>query len=94
MVFDPTKMDHPPMPNYDWVAFYRDDKEIIPPNAPEPRCNSVQTTCFADSDHAGDLTSQKSRTGVLVFANRAPIIFYSKKQGSIETSSLDLSFLH
>jgi Reverse transcriptase (RNA-dependent DNA polymerase) len=92
MVFDPSKMDHPPMPNYDWASFYRDAKEMIPPNAPEPRGNSVQTTCFADSDHAGDLVSRKSRTGVLVYANRAPIIFYSKKQGSIETSSFGSEF--
>ena len=92
MVFDPSKMDHPPMPNYDWAAFYRNAKEMIPPNAPEPRGNSVQTTCFADSDHAGDLVSRKSRTGVLVYANRAPIIFHSKKQGSIETSSFGSEF--
>jgi hypothetical protein len=29
---------------------------------------------------------------VLVYANRAPIIFYSKKQGSIETSSFGSEF--
>ena len=36
--------------------------------------------------------SRRSRTGVIVFANRAPIISYSKKQGSIETSSFGSEF--
>jgi hypothetical protein len=65
---------------------------MIPPNAPEPRGNSVQTTCFADSGHAGNLVSQKLRTGMLVSANQAPIIFYSKKRGSIEMSSFGSEF--
>ena len=29
----------------------------------------------------------KNATGVIIFCNRAPILFHSKKQGSIETSS-------
>jgi hypothetical protein len=40
-----------------------------------------------DSDHAGDVVNRRSRTGFLIYVNRSPIFFYSKKQGSIETSS-------
>ena len=88
MVYDPTKMYHGPKPQYDWSDAYRKDlKEMEIPDRPEPRGNSVQTTCWVDSDHAGDLVSRRSRTGVLIMVNRAPIIFYTKKQGSIETSS-------
>ena len=64
-----------------------DAKELIPPDAPEPRGKSVQTTAFVDSDHAGDLVNRRSRTGVIVFLGMAPIAWHSKKQGSIETSS-------
>ena len=49
--------------------------------------------CFVDSDHAGDLVSRRSRTGVLVFVNRAPIVFYSKKQCPLRHLALDLSSL-
>jgi len=92
MVFDPTKVDHEPHVKHDWEEFYGKIKEMIPDDAPEPRGNSVQTTGFVDSDHAGDLVSRRSRTGVLVFCNRSPIIAYSKKQNSVEGSSFGSEF--
>ena len=49
-------------------------------------------TCWEDSDHAGDVVSRRSRTGVLIFLNSAPILWYSKKQTSIETSSFGSEF--
>ncbi len=87
IVFDPTKFDHPEVPEYDWIDQYKVECDKRPPGAPEPLGESIQTTCFVDSDHAGDLVSRRSRTGVLIFCNRAPIVWYSKKQGSIETAS-------
>ena len=86
LVFDYSKVAHDPHPTHDWSDFY-DAKELIPDDLPEPRGKSIQTTCFVDSDHAGDEVSRRSRTGVLVFCNRAPIIFCGKKQCSIEGSS-------
>ena len=91
LVFDPTKVDHDPHPTPDWADFYN-STEVIPADRPEERGKSIQTTCFVDSDHAGDEVSRRSRTGVLIFCNRAPIIFYSKKQGSIEGSSFGSQF--
>ena len=67
----------------DWADFYPDAKEDVPLNAPVARGNSVQMTTFCDSDHAGDLLTRHSRTGVLIYLCRAPIIRYSKKQGGI-----------
>jgi hypothetical protein len=89
LLFDPSKMNHQTLPDVDqgWIDMYGKVKELIPPDLPEPLGESVQTTCFVDSDHAGDLVTRRSRTGVLIYVNRAPIVFYSKKQGSIETSS-------
>jgi hypothetical protein len=87
LVFDPTYMDHVPPAPVDWSDFYKPTKEVLPPDMPEPRGKAVQVTCFVDSDHAGDVVTRRSRTGVLIFVNRSPIVFYSKKQGSIETSS-------
>ena len=92
LIFDPSYVDHDPHPQYDWKDFYGDVKELIPPDLPEARGKPIQTTAHADSDHAGDLVSRRSRTGVIVFCNRAPIISYSKKQASIETSSFGSEF--
>jgi hypothetical protein len=87
LVFDPSPMDWDPHPEHDWSDFYKPQSELVPEDAPPPRGKALQTTCFVDSDHAGDLVTRRSRTGVLVFCGKAPIVFYSKKQGSIETSS-------
>ena len=77
----------------DWVDFYKDAKELIPPNAPEARGRSVKMTCFCDADHASDRLTRKSRTGVLIYLNRAPIVWYSKRQNSVETSCFGSEFM-
>ena len=48
---------------------------------------------YVDSDHAGDSVTRRSRTGYLVFLNRAPIYWYSKKQTSCETSTFGSEFI-
>jgi hypothetical protein len=48
---------------------------------------------FFDADHAGDRVTRRSRTGVLLYLNRSPILWYSKKQGSIETSTFGSEFM-
>mmetsp|Transcript_30594 Transcript_30594/g.40655 ORF Transcript_30594/g.40655 Transcript_30594/m.40655 type:complete len:148 (-) Transcript_30594:278-721(-) len=46
-----------------------------------------------DSNHAGDCVTRRSRPGYIVYLNNAPIYWYSKKQGGIETSSFDAEFI-
>lgn len=93
IVFDPI---YPNLPQGteqpDWTDFYKDVKEQVPLDAPEPLGKPVEMTAFVDSDHAGDKVTRRSRTGVLIFLNRAPIVWYSKKQNSIETSSFGSEF--
>ena len=92
IVFDPAYVNHVEPERPDWRDFYADAKEPNPPDMPEPLGKPIQITAFVDSDHAGDKVTRRSRTGVLVFANMSPIIWYSKKQGSIETSSFGSEF--
>ena len=47
----------------------------------------MNITVFVDADHAGDRATRRSFTGILIYANRAPIIWYSKKQNTVETST-------
>jgi hypothetical protein len=93
MVFDSSYMvrSEPP-PTHTWESFYS-AKELILEDAPEPRAKVVQMTCWAVSDHAGNVVTRCSRTDVLIFCNRSPIVFHSKKQGSIETSSFGSEFM-
>jgi hypothetical protein len=77
----------------DWSEFYRDAKEAVPMNAPEPRGNRVIISCFVDADHTGNLVTRRSHTGVLIFCNKAPIIWFSKKQNTVETSTFGSEFI-
>jgi hypothetical protein len=77
----------------DWTEFYRDAQEAIPPNAPEPRGSSVVISCFVDADHAGNRVTRRSHTGIIIFVNRAPILWYSKRQNTVETSTFGSEFI-
>ena len=71
-------------------VFLTDDTEageLIPPDMPEPRGNSVTTTCFVDADHAGCKATRRSHTGIIIFVNRAPILWFSVRQTTVETST-------
>jgi hypothetical protein len=71
----------------DWTEFYPDAKEVLPPDMPEARGKEVRVTCFVDADHAGCKETRRSHTGVLIFVNRAPILWFSKRQSTVETST-------
>ena len=45
------------------------------------------STCFVDADHGGDQMTLRSRTGILIYVNKAPIIWWSKRQNTVETST-------
>ena len=69
-----------------------DAKEELQPDMPEALGKPVVIAAFEDSDHAGDTVTRRSRTGVLICVNSAPILWMSKKQMSIETSSFGSEF--
>jgi hypothetical protein len=92
VVLDPSYVEHIEEPQPDWFQFYAGAIEMLPPDQPEPLGKAVQMTMFVDSDHAGDKVTRRSRTGILIFLNRAPVVWLSKKQNSIETSSFGSEF--
>ena len=95
MFFDPQhpKVDERVFKEYDWYDFYWDAKERLPSDMPPPRGRPVSTHCFVDSDHAGDKVTRRSQTGILIFLNRVPIIWYSKRQNTVETSIFGSKFI-
>jgi hypothetical protein len=94
LAFNPSKVSwsEADQVDYNWSDFYGDEREAIPPNAPVPLGESVQMTVFVDADHAGNLMTRRSRTGVLVYLNRSPILWYTKQQSTVETSSFGSEF--
>jgi hypothetical protein len=87
------KVDETRFHKADWHEFYRDAQEPIPPNAPEPWGGSVILSCFCNADHAGNKVTCRSHTGILIFVNRAPIIWFSKRQNTVETSTFGSEFV-
>ncbi len=77
----------------DWCKFYPDAVEAIPSNAPEPRGNPIVVSCFVDADHAGNRVTRRSHTGIIIFCNCAPILWFSKRQNTIETSTFGSEFV-
>ena len=72
---------------HDWIEFYPDDVEDIPKDKPKARGELCTLTCFVDADHARDMVTRRSVTGILVLLNNTPISWYSKCQKTVESST-------
>jgi hypothetical protein len=94
MVFDDSEpvFDESSFKVCDWSEFYPEAAEAIPHNAPVERGNVVITSCFVDADHAGCKVTRRSHTGVILFVNKAPVLWYSKRQNTVETSTFGSEF--
>ena len=80
-MYDPSypEIDHSVFKEHDWSEFYRDAKEAIPMNAPEPQGKEVDIHMSVDSNHAGDKVSCRSRSDFLIHVNTAFVQLFSKK---------------
>jgi hypothetical protein len=95
VVFDPT---YPPVDmgtfiKTDWKSMYGDAKEIIPSDAPVTRGKEVYLRLFADYDLAGEQFTMRSRTGFVIYLNMAPIVWFSKRQPTVESSVFRAEFV-
>jgi hypothetical protein len=93
LIFDLTypDIDQTAFPTFDWMVFYGDVEEAIPPDMPPTLGKDVDLCMMVDSDHAGEKKTRPSHTGFIIFCNLAPIIWLSKRQATIETSFLVLN---
>lgn len=71
----------------DWREFYGEVEEELPAHMPEPLGNPVVINYFVDANHAGNVITRRSHTGILMYINNAPILCYSKKQNTVESST-------
>jgi hypothetical protein len=78
---------------HDWADFYRDCTDVPPPNMPTPKGKPVRIHCFVDANHASDKSTRRSQTGVLLFINRAPIMWHCKRQNGVEVSTFGSEFM-
>ena len=77
---------------FDWEDFYPGACEPIPLDMPRPKGKSVSTRCFVDTNRAGDKTTRRSMTGILICCNIALIIWHSKRKNGVKTARFDSEF--
>ena len=77
----------------DWKDFYGDIVEELPARMPEPFGNLVTISAFVDANHAGNVVMQRSLTGIVIFVQNAPIIWFSNRQNTVESASFGSEFV-
>ncbi|KAI2513608.1 Reverse transcriptase (RNA-dependent DNA polymerase) [Fragilaria crotonensis] len=77
----------------DFLEDYPDACEDIDPNLPTAHGPELLTSVFFDADHAHDHLTRRSISGIVVFVGSTPVIWQSKRQGCIATSTYCAEFV-
>lgn len=80
-------------PVEEWKSLYGDINEELPPNAPPPRGAPITLTALVDADHASNRVTRRSQAGFVIYGNCAPLLWFSKKMATIETSTFGSEFV-
>lgn len=95
IIFDPTDpiLITPTMAKPDWSSFNDNLDEELPPRMPQPLGNPVNIHVFVDANHAGNVVTRRSHTNILVFIQNSPVIWVSRRQNTVETSTFGSEFV-
>ena len=58
----------------------------------EPRGNMVRISAFVDANHAGNVVTRLSHSGITIFVQNAPITWFSKRQNTVEAEKFGSEF--
>jgi hypothetical protein len=75
------------------TEFYGDVEEEMPPQMPEPLGSSINMTAFVDANHAGNVVTHRSHTGIIIYLQNTPIVWHSRRQNTVETSTFGSEFV-
>ena len=79
--------------NADWEDFYGDAEEELTPKMAEPRGKVVRIGAFVDANQAGNIVTRRSHSGIIIFVQNAPIIWFSKRQNRVEAATFGSEFV-
>ena len=60
---------------------------------PEALGKYVVIKAYVDANHAGNIANRRSHSGIIIYVNNAPIIWYSKCQNTVEATSFGSNFV-
>ena len=98
LVFDPTRVELDESSFAEvgidgWKDFYGDMVEELPPRMPTPQGRPVDITCYVDANHPGNVVTRRSHTGIIIFVQNAPIIWHSRRQNTVDSSTFGSEFV-
>jgi hypothetical protein len=95
IVFDPNhpSVDMGTFIKTDCNSMYGNANEMIPSDTPFPHWKEVDLRLFVDSDHSGEQFTRCSRNGFVIYLNMAPIVWFSKRQPTVESSVFGAEFV-
>ena len=83
-----------PTPEFSWdKSVYGNVREIIPDDAPKPYGKYVLITHYVDANLMHCLLTGRSVTGIIIFLNKTPVDWFSKKQPTVETATYSSEFV-
>jgi hypothetical protein len=71
----------------DWKEFYREVQEELQPKMTKPQGQGVTISAFVDANHAGNKVTRHLHTGIIIFVLNALILWYSKRQNTVEAAT-------
>jgi hypothetical protein len=77
----------------DFMEQYNYATEEIDPKFPKPIGQELDVSIFFDSDHGHDKITGHSISSIIVMVGSTPIIWKSKWQGAVQTSTMVLSLV-
>ena len=98
IVIDPTPpviREDPQEPKEVFEEFghqYQYFKEELDPKFPKHTIKELVITIFCDADHAHDLVTGRSITGIIAFVGSTPVYWKSTRQTSVQTSTFGSEF--
>jgi hypothetical protein len=72
---------------------YGDVKYMIPSDVPVYHGKEVDMQLFVDSDHYGEQFKRRSRTGFFIYLNMVPLVWFSQRQTTVESSFFGAEFV-
>ena len=91
----PTFSDYKDTPDENFEDFshqYKYFHEEKDPRFPDQTIPELKVTIFCDADHAHDLVTGRSITGILAFVGSTPVYWKSTRQTSVQTSTFGSEF--
>jgi hypothetical protein len=79
--------------NADWKEFYGNVEEALPPNMPKPWGHPVTMSAFVNANHAGNVITRCSHSGMFIFVQNAPIKWFSKRQNMVKAVTFGSEFV-